>query len=342
MSGFEPIRTERLTIRAMTPDDAGDLWERRNDPEVARYQDWATPYPRSEADRVTAELTEMDGPTDGEWWMAAIELEDRSTAGDLVVHLSSQGRTAEIGYTLDRVHWGHGYAVEALGALVDYLFETVGVTRIFGMMHPDNRASARVLERCGFLFEGHTRKSYWLNDENSDDWIYGLLREDREAWRNRPLQRPGHVRLVEPTAEHVRELLALRTHKSQEAFVAPMAKSLSQALLPEVWQGNQTIPWYRAIEADGEIVGFAMLATYEGDAETILWRLLIDRLHQRRGVASMAMDLVEAHVRDEMGESTLMTSWVPGRGSPEAFYLGRGYEPTGEMEEGEVLARKVL
>ena len=49
------------------------------------------------------------------------------------------------------------------------------------MLHPDNPASAMVMERNGFLFEGHTRSSFWLGGEVSDDWIYGLLQPDWHA-----------------------------------------------------------------------------------------------------------------------------------------------------------------
>ena len=71
------------------------------------------------------------------------------------------------------------------------VFEELDVTRAFGMLHPDNPASAVLLERTGFLFEGHTKLSYWLGEENSDDLIYGLIRPDWEHWRDRPRQPPA-------------------------------------------------------------------------------------------------------------------------------------------------------
>ena len=64
-------------------------------------------------------------------------------------------------------------------------------------------------------------------------------------------------------------------------------------------------------------------------------------MHQRRGIASLALDLVEAEMRS-MGYPAWKTSWVPGRGSPESFYLARGFEPTGEVDHGEIVARRDL
>jgi RimJ/RimL family protein N-acetyltransferase len=338
---FQPIRTKRLVIRAMRPDDAESLWERRNDPEVARYQDWSLPFPRERAEQIAAESAAMGGPRNDDWWMAIVEIaETGETVGDLVVHLESEGRTAEIGYTLASAHWRKGYATEATAALIEYLFETLGVTRVFGMLHPDNRASAMVLERSGMLFEGHTRSSFWLDDEVSDDWIYGMVREDWEAWRDRPRTRPEQVGLVEITPDNLAAVAALSTHRSQEAFVAPMGRSFAQALVPSPSDGQEVTPWLRTIEADGEVVGFVMLALAEG-RDPFLWRLLIDRMHQRRGIASRALELVEDEVR-MIGGQSLRVSWREGRGSPGDFYLARGFEPTGKVHGGETEACKPL
>jgi RimJ/RimL family protein N-acetyltransferase len=338
---FAPIRTSRLVIRAMRPEDGAGLWERRNDPEVAKYQDWSLPFARERADQIASECAAMDGPKSDEWWMAIIEVADSGlVVGDLVMHLESGGRTAEIGYTLASDHWRKGFASEATAALVEYLFESLGVTRVFGMLHPDNRPSAMVLERVGMLFEGHTRMSYWLEGEGSDDWIYGMLREDWEAWRDRPRTPPAEVRLVEVTAENLAAVSALRTHRTQEAFVAPMARSLAQALRPGDHEGKPIEPWLRAIEADGVVAGFMMVALVEGK-DPYLWRLLVDRMHQRRGIAARAMGLLEEEAR-AMGGEHLVLSYAEGRGSPGDFYLTLGYEPTGQVHGGEIEVRKRL
>ena len=285
----------------------------------------------------------MDGPANDDWWMASVvDPTTDEVIGDLAVHLTWGGRSAEIGYTLARAHWGKGYAVEATDALVAYLFDVAGVHRVTGMLHPDNRASAMVLERTGLLFEGHTRDSFWLADEVSDDWLYGMTRADWEAWRDRPRTPPGDVRLVEITPDTLMDVYRLVTHKSQESFVAPMPKSLAQALVPPTYEGHPLTPWYRAIDADGVLVGFVMLAlSNEHQPDPYLWRLLVDRMHQRRGIAGRALDLVEEEMRAR-GATALMVSWVDGKGSPAPFYEARGFSRTGEMDGDEAVARKEL
>jgi RimJ/RimL family protein N-acetyltransferase len=340
---FEPLHTRRLVIRPFAESDVDSLHARRNDPTVARWQNWTLPYSRERAEKMVSDVMAMDGPATDEWWMATIALaETGEVIGDLAVNLTWDSRCSEIGYTLAPAHWGKGYAVEAGSAIVEYLFETVGVTRVAGTLHPENIASALVLERLGFLFEGHTRLSYWVGDDNSDDWIYGLTRADWEAWRNRPRHRPVEVRLVEIDTDTMYPVWKLRTHKTQERLVAPVAASFAHALFPEVVDGAPLVPWMRSIEADGETVGFVMLAlATDHHPHPYLWRLLIDRMHQRRGIGALAMDLVEEQCR-LWGNTELFTSWVPERGSPERFYRGRGYQPTGEIVDDEVEARKIL
>ena len=75
--------------------------------------------------------------------------------------------------------------------------------------------------------------------------------------------------------------------------------------------------------------------------EPYLWRLLIDRKHQRRGIGTKILDAIVEFCR-EQGWSTLMTSWGEGRGTPEPFYLRYGFVPTGEIEDEEIVARLTL
>ena len=343
MTVFQPIRTARLLLRPARLADAEPLSRWRSDPEVAEYQNWIAPYSLDRAREMVAGMAAMDGPVNDDWWMLTIaDLDDTIVLGELVLHLTWEGRTAEIGYTLDRDAWGRGYAAEASTALVEYLFETLGVTRVEGMLHPDNRASAMVLERVGMLFEGHTRSSFWIGDENSDDWLYGMTRPDWEAWRDRLRAAPAEVRLVEVTPETQRAVRQLATHKSQERFVSPVVNSFADALFPGEYRDAPVVPWMRAIEADGELAGFVMLAlaTVE-NPEPHLWRFLIDRMHQRRGIGARALELVIEQCR-AWGNETLLVSWIPGRGTPAPMYLARGFVPTGVVDEGEIEARLQL
>lgn len=340
---FETLRTDRLLLRPVRASDAIALAERRSDPAVAEYQNWLPPYPLERAKESIALTMAMDGPTNEEWWMLTVAgADDSEMFGDLVVHLTWEGRCAEIGYTLAQSAWGHGYAGEAVEALVDWLWSHPELTRVHAMMHPDNIASAQVLERTGFDFEGRTALSFWVGDDNSDDGLYGMTRPDWEEWRARRRTPPDEVELAEIAADNWRPVYALRTHKSQERFVGPMGNSFANALFPSVENGRTQVPWMRSIVADDQLAGFVMMTEItDAHPEPYLWRLLVDRQHQRRGVGGRALDLIIT-AAEEMGGSSLMVSWVPGRGSPGPMYLARGFVPTGEIDHGEIVARRPL
>ena len=340
---FEPLLTDRLRLRPVEAGDAAALHDRRNDPDVAALQAWSTPVAIADMEAlVERSAASNEPPVDG-WWMLTVErLADGLIVGDVVLRLGWDGRAAEIGYTFAREAWGHGYATEAAGALVDHLFSRPEMTRVHATLHPDNHRSARVLENLGFVHEGVTRSSFWVGDENSDDALYGLTRADREDWLARPVTPPAQVRLIEVTPDNQSAVNRLVTHKSQERFVAPNVYSFAHAQVPEVIDGAAVVPWYRAVEADGELVGFVMLAEItDAHPEPYLWRLMVDRRHQRRGIGDRVLDLVIEQCRAWRAPS-LIVSWEEGLGGPRPFYERRGFVTTGEIVDGETEARLVL
>lgn len=347
-ASFLPHHTERLVLRAFRLEDAPALAAYRNEPDVARLQSWTTPFTLAMAER--AIRGDAGRPVPGASTQIAVE-HDGSVVGDVYVQLSADGEHALIGYTLAGAQQGRGFAAEAVAAVVDHLLDDVGVHRIEATLDPANAASAMVVERLGFRYEGRAVSSVLVRGEWHDDDRYALLGEDRRAWRARPTSAPRHVVLVEIDDTTAGVVARLATHPSQERFVSPMAASFRHALFPEhvdVGWPHETgttavvIPWMRAIVADDMITGFVMLAEpTDAHPEPFLWRLLIDRWHQRRGIGSRAHSLVADRLRT-LGCTSMATSWVGGRGSPEAFYRNLGYVATGERDGDEIVARFAL
>ncbi len=75
-------------------------------------------------------------------------------------------------------HAGKGYTTEAVNLLVHYLFGRKRVNRMQLNIHPDNSASKRVAEKCGFTFEGLMRGCWFHQGEYHDLEIWSLLREE--------------------------------------------------------------------------------------------------------------------------------------------------------------------
>ncbi|WP_235856966.1 GNAT family N-acetyltransferase [Occultella glacieicola] len=87
-------------------------------------------------------------------------------------------RSASLGYCLKEAAWGHGYATEAARVLLQWAFDTLDLNRVQSETDTRNGASARVLEKLGFVREGTLRADCIVNGAVSDSWVYGLLRRD--------------------------------------------------------------------------------------------------------------------------------------------------------------------
>jgi [ribosomal protein S5]-alanine N-acetyltransferase len=117
-------------------------------------------------------------PEDADWWIA-YSAEEASRLGQIVnFALREKGQLiggcgfndfvagthkAEIGYWLAKPWWGKGIMPRAVEAVVRYGFEKLGLIRVTATIFEDNEQSARVLEKCGFEYEGRMR-NYYLKD----------------------------------------------------------------------------------------------------------------------------------------------------------------------------------
>ena len=97
----------------------------------------------------------LQNPNQWEWYaMWMIELRDGTHIGDLCFKGLGANGVVEIGYGILEEYQGQGYATEAVGVAVNWALQQPNVTRVEAETEPDNRASQRVLEKCGFLPTG--------------------------------------------------------------------------------------------------------------------------------------------------------------------------------------------
>jgi RimJ/RimL family protein N-acetyltransferase len=147
----EQLETARLRLRRPTAADATAIFERyAADPEVTRYLSWPL-------HRTVADTHAFLAFSDEEWLQRpagpylVFERERHVLLGGTGLAFEAPD-CAATGYVLARDAWGLGYATEALGAMVD-LAPRVGLRRLYAICHAGHRASARVLEKCGFVLE---------------------------------------------------------------------------------------------------------------------------------------------------------------------------------------------
>ena len=145
-----------------------------------------------------------------------------------------------------------------------------------------------------------------------------------------------NVTLREITKDTVRAIVKLEVAPGQEQFVATNGMSIAEAhFSPEV-------AWFRAIYVDESPAGFVMLSDDPVKPEYYLWRFMIDADFQRRGIGQRALELVMDYVRTRPGATHLLTSVVPGEGTPGPFYERMGFVYTGERDDDELVMRREL
>ena len=98
---------------------------------------------------------------------------DSKLVGSISLHLQTDilRKNAEIGYWLGEQHWGKGIITQAVPQMIDYGFKNMDIVRIFARIFGTNKASQKVVEKCGFILEGKYEKTIFKNNEFIDELI---------------------------------------------------------------------------------------------------------------------------------------------------------------------------
>jgi RimJ/RimL family protein N-acetyltransferase len=176
---FTRIESERLILRRFKDSDLAPFMAYRNDPEVAKYQDWDS-LEEQEARVFIRELRSAQPGVPGEWFQFAIESKQtRDLIGDCALRVDEhEPYRAEIGFTLAPEHQGRGFASEAVSRLLDYAFDALGLHRIVALADSRNAPSVALLERVGMRREGHFLQNTWFKGEWADDYLYAVLKDE--------------------------------------------------------------------------------------------------------------------------------------------------------------------
>lgn len=177
---FEVVHTPRLCLRPLRAEDEPPMVAYRSDPEVVRFQSWEVDSAREVAGLIRC-MAEREPDSPGQWYQLGIALADGPLIGDCGIHtLHQDPRQSEIGITLARDHQRQGYGLEALGALLGFLFEGLGKHRVIASVDPRNLASVALMGRLGMRLEAHHVESLWFKGAWADDMVFAMLRRE---WR---------------------------------------------------------------------------------------------------------------------------------------------------------------
>jgi ribosomal-protein-alanine N-acetyltransferase len=172
------LTTARLRLRPVTSDDADALFALHSSAHVLRYWDSPPWSDRSRAERFIARSRELAEEGSG----ARLVIDSLADGAFLgwcsLSRWSPDYRSASLGYCLGEAGWGRGYATEAAQSMLQWAFDSLDLNRVQAETDTRNLASARVLEKLGFVREGTLREDCVVNGDVSDSWVYGLLRRE--------------------------------------------------------------------------------------------------------------------------------------------------------------------
>ncbi len=182
------LRSARLRLRPFADADGDALFALHSNAHVLRYWDAPPWREHARAERFIRACRQMADEGTG----ARLAIDRVSDAAFIgwcaLARWNPDYRSAALGYCLDDAAWGHGYATEAAHALLAWAFDTLDLNRVQAETDTRNAASARVLEKLGFVREGTLREDCVVDGEVSDSWVFGLLRRE---WR--PSCGPGEA-----------------------------------------------------------------------------------------------------------------------------------------------------
>jgi RimJ/RimL family protein N-acetyltransferase len=171
-----PIRTERLVLREFRADDFDALLPFHSDPANVLYVPFEARTPEQMQVALDKKIAGTSLTGAGDHLDLAVTLADGTVVGDLVVmlHVVEHG-TVEVGWIFDPAHSGHGYATEAVRAMLDLVFGGLQARRAVARVDARNDASLRLCDRVGMRREAHLIENEVFKGELSSEVDYAVL-----------------------------------------------------------------------------------------------------------------------------------------------------------------------
>ena len=172
------LTTERLVLRPFTPADAPAVQRLASERKIAEST-LLIPHPYPEG--AAAEWIAGHDDTSNNHVFAIAPRDGGEVMGAIGLHVDQNHDRAEIGYWLGVPYWSRGYVTEAAAALVRYVFNDLGLNRVFAFHFTRNPASGRVLQKIGMRREGTMRQHIVKWGEHVDVDYYGVVRGEWEG-----------------------------------------------------------------------------------------------------------------------------------------------------------------
>lgn len=175
--------TERLILRPFFESDLDDFFEYARNPNVGPNAGWKPHEQKAESLVVLLDFIQKE-----EVW-AIVDRDERKLIGSIGLHPDRRRinrNSRMLGYALAEPFWGRGLMTEAARQVLHHAYCELGLDLVSVCHFPFNQRSRRIIEKCGFTFEGTLRLATSLYDGNVyDDMCYSMTRAEYMAWLDR-------------------------------------------------------------------------------------------------------------------------------------------------------------
>jgi len=172
------FKTERLLLRPFLESDVPAVTQLAGDRAIADTT-LLIPHPYTEDDAKRWIRSHPKSLEDGKESPWAITLkESKELIGAIGIEVEPKYFRGELGYWIGKPYWGKGYATEAVGAMIRYGFDELGLNRIYATHFKRNVASGKVMQKNGMIHEGTLREWVFKWGKAEDSEMYSILREE--------------------------------------------------------------------------------------------------------------------------------------------------------------------
>lgn len=165
------INTKRLVLREFRDEDAQDVYEYASNENVVKYLGFE-PHQSVEASLDVIQKFYKNAN------VFAIEYNGKCI-GCIEIRVDLLNEVADIGYILNYNYWNQGFLTEALKEIIKYCFDTLKLNRVQASHFVENKASGRVMQKAGMLYEGTCIQKIKRKDIFYDVVMYGIVKEKR-------------------------------------------------------------------------------------------------------------------------------------------------------------------
>ena len=181
---FPELKSERLTFRKLTLEDAPEVLKLRGDKKIMEFIPRPLATTIDEAlDHIKLINSKIEENVDINW--AITEKGSDKCIGIIGFYRTQpENFRTELGYMIASDLWGKGYITEAVNVLLDFAFNTLNFHSIEAVIDSKHHASEKVLIKNGFRKEAHFIEDFFYNDKFNDTVKYGLLKREFNSKKN--------------------------------------------------------------------------------------------------------------------------------------------------------------